>query len=537
MFQRFFHFIPWLTVVLLAAVFGWLGFLSPLWWIGLAVLAPFAALGLYDLLQRDDPLRRNYPLAIYFRYLFEQIGPYLHRYIVESPKEGAPFDKDVRFTVYERARREGGTKAFGSELDFYAADYSWIQHSIAPQNKAAAKDFRVEIGGAHCSRPYSASVLNISAMSFGALGSHAVMALNAGAKMGGFAHDTGEGGYSKYHRKHGGDIIWEVGPGYFGCRTKDGGFDAEQFAEKASEDQVKMVELKLSQGAKPGHGSVLPAAKVNEEIAEARGVPAHEDCISPNAHSVFSTPKELLEFVSRMRELAGGKPAGFKLCVGQRWEILAICKAMLETGMKPDFIVVDGAEGGTGAAPYEFPGHVGMPLAEGLSYVHNALVGCGLRNEIRLAASGKILTGFSMAAALALGADWCNSARGFMFSLGCVESKICHTGNCPTGVTTHDPFRQRAISVEKKAGQVCAYHRQTVEKLAEIVEAAGFEDPSGLEPHHLFRRVGPGDVRPTDSLYPMLSPNNLLEFPDETAFSEDWQRAQADSFRPAPIAA
>ncbi len=524
------RFVPFVVVLVLAGVFVALGILvHPGWFWGLAVAGPLAALGLVDFFQPHDVLRRNYPLWIYGRYLLRILGPYLRTYVVEEDKEGKPYSRDERKMVYARADGTDDKMSFGSEFDFYAANYAWIQHSIAAREKAK-EPFRITIGGAECRRPYSSSVLNISAMSFGSLGRNAVEALNLGARLGHFAHDTGEGGYSEYHRRHGGDIVWEVGTGYFGCRTNSGGFDAGKFADKASDPQVKMVELKLSQGAKPGHGGVLPAAKVTDEIAAAREVTAHVDCISPSHHTVFSTPIGLLEFVTQMRELSGGKPAGFKLCVGHPWEFLAVCKAMLKTGILPDFIVVDGAEGGTGAAPREFPDNVGTPLYEGLSFVRNALDGTGLRGRIRIGASGKVASGFSMAAVMALGADWCNAARAFMLSLGCVQSMRCHTGTCPTGITTHDPLRQRALVVPDRARRVAAFHAATLDKLAQIVAAAGLDHPGDLRPDHLYIRDG--EARPASKVYPVLSDGVLLSEPNATPFAEAWRLADADSFAP-----
>jgi glutamate synthase domain-containing protein 2 len=369
-------------------------------------------------------------------------------------------------------------------------------------------------------------------MSFGALSANAIMALNLGARKGGFYHDTGEGGLSKYHLEHGGDIVWEIGSGYFGCRDRDGSFDAGQFAESARKDEVKMTELKLSQGAKPGHGGLLPAAKVTEEIAEARQVPAYEDCLSPRGHSAFSTPVEMMEFLARMRELSGGKPVGFKLCVGQPHEVLAVMKAMLKTEIHPDFIVVDGAEGGTGAAPLELSDWVGRPLIEGLVLVQNALVGTGLRKHVRLATSGKVYSGMGLAHNLALGADWCNAARAFMFSIGCIQAQRCHLGTCPTGITTQDPLRQRGLVVEVQAERCARFHRKTVASFAEILAAVGVEHPSGLKAHHLTTRIDSARARPMGEIHDFLPENSLLDAPGETSLAAFWKAADPDSFRP-----
>jgi glutamate synthase domain-containing protein 2 len=401
---------------------------------------------------------------------------------------------------------------------------------MQPQPVATAP-FRIAIGGPDCIKPYHASVFNISAMSFGALSPNAIRALNKGAKAGNFAHDTGEGGFSPYHRENGGDIIWEIGSGYFGARNPDGTFSPERFAESATLDQVKMVELKLSQGAKPGHGGVLPAAKVSAEISRTRGVPMGRDCISPSAHSCFSTPIGMMQFIAEMRRLSGGKPAGFKLCIGHPWEFLAVCKAMLQTGIYPDFIVVDGKEGGTGAAPLEFIDHLGMPMREGLNFVHNALIGINARQRIKLGASGKIISGFDIARAMALGADWCNAARGFMFALGCIQSQSCHTDKCPVGVTTQDPARQRALVVADKWVRVKNFHAATLQALAELVAATGLDHPHEFMPVHFSRRVSAREVVTYDELYPTLRPGELLDGTDDPRFRDAWKLASASSFR------
>jgi glutamate synthase domain-containing protein 2 len=346
-------------------------------------------------------------------------------------------------------------------------------------------------------------------------------------------HDTGEGGFSAHHREYGGDIIWEIGSGYFGCRHDDGSFSPERFAAQAAADQVKMIEVKLSQGAKPGHGGVLPAAKVSAEIAAARGVRTGVDCVSPARHSAFSSPAGLMAFIARLRELSGGKPVGFKLCVGHPWEFLGIAKAMLETGITPDFIVVDGAEGGTGAAPLEFIDHVGMPLREGLMFVHNALIGVGLRDRIKVGASGKIITAFDIARMMALGADWCNAARGFMFALGCIQAQKCHTDRCPTGVATQDAVRQRALAVPDKSERVFRFHRATVMALAELIAAAGLDHPDQIRPGHFLKRVAPGRVASYDQIYRFLTPGEILTGADDPRFQHAWPGARTDSFTPA----
>lgn len=522
-------------VIFLTVAFGVLGFvLGPAWWWGLALPLPLTLVGIYDLAQREHNVIRNYPILAHIRFMAEAVRPQIRQYFVESNTDGKPFSHDVRNMIHKRARDIADAKPFGTELNVYGDEYEWINHSIAAkENPDPTAAPRIDIGGPQCGKPYSASVFNISAMSFGALGPHAIMALNRGAKLGDFAHDTGEGGFSPYHRKYGGDIIWEIGSGYFGCRNDDGTFNADMFGAQAQADQVKMVEIKLSQGAKPGHGGLLPAAKVTAEIAATRKVPEGRDCLSPSAHSAFSTPVGLLEFVAKLRELSGGKPAGFKLCIGHRWEFLAVCKAMLETGILPDFIVVDGAEGGTGAAPLELSDYVGTPLREGLLFAHNALVGAGLRDKIRIGASGKAVTGFKLAANMALGADWCNSARGFMFSLGCIQAQKCHTGRCPTGVTTMDPLRQRSLIVSEKAVHVQRFHDHTVRSLGIVAAAAGLAHPAELKPQHISLRISSDEIRTAAEFYDYLQPGELADGSAHPTYRRYWNMARADSFAPA----
>lgn len=521
-------------ILLLSSLFFLLAgirFTNALW--GLAVTIPLLATALLDFVQTRHSLRRNYPLIARFRWLFEDLRPYLRSYIVESDLDGRPFNKDERALVYARSKNEISTHPFGTELDVYSDEYEWLSHSIVP-NDAVPEELRIMIGGPQCTKPYSASILNISAMSFGSLGGNAIEALNMGAKKGGFYHDTGEGSYSKYHAKHGGDIVWELGSGYFGCRDADGHFDDEKFRATATLDQIKMIEIKLSQGAKPGHGGVLPGTKVTKEIAETRGVPAGENCISPVAHSAFSTPLEMLAWAARLREMSGGKPVGIKLCVGQPHEVFAIIKAMLESNILLDFIVVDGAEGGTGAAPVELSNRVGMPLREGLILVRNALVGAGLKDRIRLGAAGKVVSGAGLAINMAVGADWCNAARAFMFSLGCVQSMKCHTGDCPTGVATQDPFRQRGLVIGDKAERVYQFQKQTVSALRDIVVAMGLENPWQIRPHHLHERLNSAKSSSIDYIYPFLENRVLIEAPDDTPYAQYWAAAQTSSFRARP---
>jgi glutamate synthase domain-containing protein 2 len=499
--------------------------------IPIAIFAGLAALGTADLIQTKHAVLRNYPISAHLRFLLESIRPEMRQYFFEDEKDGQPFSRDKRALVYQRAKMQLDKRPFGTQYDVYADGYEWLRHSLAPRPHAPDQ-FRVTVGGPDCARSYSASVFNISAMSFGALSPNAIRALNGGAKKNRFAHDTGEGGLSTYHREMGGDIIWEIGSGYFGCRNADGSFNAEKFAETASLDQVKMVELKLSQGAKPGHGGVLPAAKVSEEISRTRGVPMGVDCISPSGHSAFSNPIGLMQMIGDMRRLSGGKPAGFKLCVGHPWEFLAICKAMLETGIYPDFIVVDGKEGGTGAAPLEFVDHLGMPLKDGLSFVHNALIGIGARDRIKVGASGKVISAFDIARAMALGADWCNAARGFMFALGCIQSQSCHTDRCPTGVSTQDRTRQRALVVPDKLERVANFHASTMQSLIELTAAAGLDHPNEFSPHHFSRRVSASEVMTFAQLYPQLEPGALLKGTEDPRFGDAWDMASATDFRP-----
>lgn len=486
------------------------------------------AIGTRDLFQSSHSILRTYPIAAHIRFLFEDMRPEIRQYFLESDTDGVPFNRAARSIVYQRGKGQLDKRPFGTQLDVYAPAFEFLHHSIAPA-EPATEPFRIQVGGAGCAHPYSASIYNISAMSFGALSANAIRALNKGARMGNFAHDTGEGGFSRYHREYGGDIIWELGSGYFGCRNPDGSFCPERFAEQAAEPQVKMVEIKLSQGAKPGHGGVLPAAKVSAEIAAARGVATGQDCVSPARHSAFATPIEMMRFVARLRELSGGKPSGFKLCIGHPWEFLAICKAMLETQIFPDFIVIDGAEGGTGAAPLEFCDHVGMPMRDGLMFAHNALVGLAIRDRIKLGSAGKITTAFDMTRALALGADWCNAARGFMFAIGCIQSQSCHTDRCPTGVATQDKLRQRALVVPDKAERVARFHRSTVQALAEVIAAAGLTHPSEIKPRHIARRLASGEIKTFDQIYPFLQPGELLAGSDDPRF-QHWPSVRADSF-------
>ncbi|WP_235578401.1 FMN-binding glutamate synthase family protein [Pseudorhodoferax sp. Leaf267] len=506
-------------------------------WLALVLFAALTATGVHDLRQTRHAILRNYPVIGHMRFLLEFIRPEMRQYFIESDTEAAPFSRAQRSLVYQRAKGDPDNRPFGTHLDVSQLGYEWINHSMRP-TQLAGHDFRVTIGDAGgaqpCTQPYSASVFNISAMSFGALSANAILALNQGARLGGFAHDTGEGSISQHHRVHGGDLIWEIGSGYFGCRHDDGSFSPERFAAAAADPQVKMIELKLSQGAKPGHGGVLPGPKVTPEIAAARGVPVGVDCISPSSHSAFGTPVEMMEFIAELRRLSGGKPVGFKFCLGHPWEWFAIVKAMQKTNITPDFIVVDGAEGGTGAAPVEFSDHVGAPLQEGLLMVHNTLVGVNLRHRIKIGCAGKVITAFDMARMMALGADWCNAGRGFMMALGCIQAQACHTGHCPTGVTTQDPLRQKALVVPAKAERVHNFHRSTLHALQELVQAAGLDHPQQITAHHIVRRISDTEVRLLSNLIMRVAPGSLLGPVDElhNVFRYYWPIASADSFLP-----
>ena len=519
-------------ILAVAGALSSIAFLHISAWLGLSALLFLAltVLGIWDLFQSQHSILRNYPIIGHMRWVFEGIRPEIRQYLIESDQDEEPFSRDERSIVYQRAKNEEDKRPFGTKRDVYEPGYAWLTHSIAGKH-IEDSDFRVAIGGPDCRQGYSASIYNISAMSFGALSGNAILALNTGARLGNFAHDTGEGGISRFHREGNGDLIYEVGTGYFGCRDAAGHFDSQMFAEQAANAQVRMIEVKLSQGAKPGHGGMLPAAKISPEIAAARGVPMDVDCISPPAHTAFTTPVEFCEFLGRLRELSEGKPVGFKLCVGHRREFMCMVKAMIETGIVPDFIVVDG----TGAAPLEFTNHIGMPLIEGLTFVHNTLLATGLRDRIKLGASGKLVTSFDIARACALGADWCNSARGFMFAIGCIQTQACHTNQCPTGVATQDAWRQRALDPRDKATRVYHFHRNTLRAVADIVGAAGLTDPAELRPRHFNVRLTTGEAVTGDVAFPELPPGCLMDGRcEDDAYVRRWELAAADSFA-APV--
>ena len=510
------------------AYFYW----PPILW-SLFVLGPLLIIGFYDMFQNKHAIMRNFPILGRGRYVMEELRPKIYQYFIESDTNGAPINRIFRSIVYSRAKQELSTTPFGTQLDVYAEGYEWMNHSISPVDPhEIEQDPRVIIGGPSCKQPYSCSLFNVSAMSFGSLSSAAIEALNGGAQIGNFAHNTGEGGISPYHKKLGGDLIYQIGTGYFGCRAKDGNFDPDAFEKLTALDSVKMIELKISQGAKPGHGGILPAKKNTPEIAEIRGIEQGTDVLSPPYHKAFSNPIEMMELIKKMRDLSGGKPIGFKLCVGNTTEFIAICKAMIKTGIKPDFISVDGGEGGTGAAPLEFSNSVGMPFREGLAFVHNILLGFGLRKDISILAAGKIITGFHIFRAKALGADACYSARAMMLALGCIQALECNKNNCPTGVATQDPELVAGLSVPDKKVRVANYHKETIHSFVELQAAAGLSDHRDINRKHVYRRITMNMTKRYDEVYPYIPEGALLDestIPEN--FQKDWQEAKAESFR------
>ena len=517
-----------LALNVLFVVLGWQ--VSAYWFLALLLVTPLLVLAVWDMIQKKHSICRNYPLLGRLRFLQEAIRPEWHQYFIESDTDGRPYSRVQRTLIYERAKNISGLQPFGTELDVRSQEYEWLTHSISPRPKSEAS-FRLDVGGPDCTKPYSCSLLNISAMSFGAISPNAIRALNKGAKLGGFYHTTGEGGLSPYHKEYGGDLVWQIGTGYFGCRNDDGTFNADMYAEQAQLDAVRMIEIKVSQGAKPGHGGVLPAAKVTQEIAATRKVPMGKDCVSPPGHSAFHTPVEMCHYIQQLRELSGGKPVGFKLCVGRPHEFMAICKAMRSTGIHADFVTVDGAEGGTGAAPPEFSDSLGTPLREGLIFVHNTLVGCGLRDRVRVACSGKVASAFHVARNMALGADWCNVARGFMMAVGCIQAQSCHTNKCPVGVATQDRRLQHALDVGDKSQRAYHFHRNMMETLAEIVAAAGLDHPQEFVPAHICRRLGPTKIVTYEQAYDFLDKDELLNGCENPLYGRNWEAATPDTFR------
>ncbi len=480
-----------------------MGFVNRNWWWVLAVVSPIVLLGFYDMFQKKHAINRNFPILGRFRFILESIRPEIGQYFIESDLSGRPFNRRQRSVVYQRAKNVRETVPFGTQLNVKEVGYEWIHHSIYPK-KFTEHDPRVKVGSKHCKQPYNASVLNISAMSFGSLSKNAIMALNGGAKLGNFYHNTGEGGVSPYHLKPGGDLVWQIGTAYFGCRDEQGNFSPNLFEKIATLPNVKMIEIKLSQGAKPGHGGMLLAAKNTPEIAAIRHVKPGTDVISPPSHTAFSNAEELLDFIAKLRTLSGGKPIGFKLCVGKKQEFISICEAMKTKGFTPDFITVDGSEGGTGAAPVEFSDHIGMPLYEALAFVHNTLNIMGLRDEIRLIASGRIIGGFDMIKVLSLGADMCNSARGMMMSLGCIQALRCDSGRCPAGVATQDKNLMAGLNVSDKTVRVANYHKKTIHSMIEILEASGHDKLGELNRCDIYRRVEANKIMSYKEIYPYV---------------------------------
>lgn len=525
---KFFYLLVALVVVATALI-GW--FWDPFLWT-LVVTAPLILLGIYDLIQTRHSILRNFPVAGHFRFLLEAIRPEIQQYFIESEIDGRPYTREQRSLIYERAKHVRETMPFGTQLDVNEPGYEWVEHSIAALSRDDV-DLRVTVGNSQCKKPYSASILNISAMSYGSLSPNAILALNEGANLGGFAHNTGEGGLSPHHEAGGGDLFWQIGTAYFGCRNDDGTFSPEKFAKRVSLPAVKMVEIKLSQGAKPGHGGILPAAKVTEEISAIRGVPMGKDVISPPAHSAFSTPLEMMNFIVQLRELSGGLPIGFKLCLGKSHEFLAICKAMIETGVRPDFITVDGGEGGTGAAPVEFSDSVGAPLTFGLPFVHNALVGFGLRDEIRIIASGKVVNAFDLVKRFALGADLCNAARAMMLALGCIQARTCNSNKCPVGVATGDPGLVRGLVVADKNKRVAQFHHELVHATVDLMAAMGVTCSEDIGPEHVNCRVNETEVKNWSQIFPLIEKGQLLNggmVPEP--FGSALESASASTFRP-----
>jgi len=515
-----------MVAVLLVILFGRITYYAYFLFV---VVAPLVIIGIADMLQTRRALLRNFPLLGHFRYMLESVRPEIQQYFIESNSAENPFSREKRSLVYQRAKKNIDTLPFGTKRDVYRLGYEWIDHSMHPV-KVDECSCRLVIGKANCSKPYSASLLNISAMSFGALSKHAILALNKGASIGSFYHNTGEGGVTPHHLKNGGDLVWQIGTAYFGCRDSNGKFCPDTFKEKSALPQIKMIEIKLSQGAKPGHGGILPSAKVTKEIAQIRDIPMGKDVLSPPSHSSFDSPTGLLEFVAKLRELSGGKPVGFKLCIGIETEFLAVCKAMLKTGITPDFITVDGAEGGTGAAPLEFSNSVGAPLNDGLSFVNSSLIGASLRDKIKIIASGKITTGFHLVTKLALGADLCNSARGMMFALGCIQALKCNTNECPVGVATQNEKLYWGLDVANKAERVANFQHATVENAIDLIGVAGLETPDKLRPSHIKRRTTFGQVQDFGEVYPNIPAGSLLQENIPAYFADKWKNASADSF-------
>ncbi len=498
----------------------------------LFIFFPLILMGLYDMFQSKHTIRRNFPLLGRMRYLLESLGPEMRQYFIETDTEGKPFNRLQRSIVYERSKKAINSQPFGTQLNVYDEGYEWINHSIrAISFSQIDENPRVKIGSSQCEKPYSASLFNISAMSYGALSKNAILALNAGAKQGNFFHNTGEGGLSPYHLQNGGDVVWNIGTGYFSCRTEDGKFSYEEYTKRASLDNVKMIEIKFSQGAKPGHGGILPKEKVTDEISAIRLVPKGNDIVSPPTHSAFTTPLELMDFIKTLRKGSGGKPVGMKICIGNKSEFLSICKAMVETNTYLDFITVDGGEGGTGAAPQEYSDHVGMPLRDALAFVYDALNGFGIKDQIKIIASGKVITGFDIIRNLSLGADLCNSARGMMFALGCIQALECHANTCPTGVATQDEQLMKGLVPEEKSIRVANFQHETVKSAMDLMASAGINHPDNVDRTVVSTRIDRTKIQTYYETYPEIEtgclraeatvPKDLLYF---------WKKASSEKF-------
>lgn len=520
-FRRFFLIVSLSYIFLNIA----LGILNPWFYLAFIFTGPLLIIGFYDYFQTKHAIMRNFPIIGHFRYLLEGIRPEINQYFIESNLDGAPFSREQRSLVYQRAKDQRDTLSFGTQRDLYEIGYEWVNHSLYPK-KVDPNSLKISIGGKDCKKPYLSSLLNISAMSYGSLSKNAIQALNAGAKIGGFAHNTGEGGLSPHHLSGGGDLIWQIGTAYFGCRDTHGNFDPVQFSEKSNLEQVKMIEIKLSQGAKPGKGGLLPAKKVSPEIASIRGVPIHEDVISPAAHTAFSNPTEMMNFIAHLRELSGGKPIGIKLCIGYHKEFFSICSAMLKTGIRPDFIVVDGGEGGTGAAPLEFSNYIGEPGIDSLVFVRNALVGLGLKDDIKIISSGKISNAFNIIKRIALGADACYAARSMMLALGCIQALRCDSNMCPAGVATTNPYLSEGLVVKDKKERVANYHNATIKNLAQMLGAMGLESINELNPSLIHRRVALVQCKSYEEIYDFFSSPVLLENLAPEAYQKDWDYCQ-----------
>ena len=517
----------WIVMLLLSFTWPSVIWLSPL-------IIPLTLVGLYDMYQTKHALWRTFPVVGRGRWFMEYLRPFLRQYFFESETDGVPINRMFRSVIYQRAKGQTDTIPYGTKLDTQKVGYEWIGHSMAAIHlDEHAIVPRVKIGGSACQKPYHASIFNVSAMSFGSLSGNAIQALNKGARIGGFYHNTGEGSVSPYHLQHGGDLVWQIGTGYFGCRDDKGRFNPDSFAATAQKDNIKMIEIKLSQGAKPGHGGILPADKNTIEIAQIRQVEPGTRVDSPPAHKAFKTPLEMMSFIQQLRNLSGGKPIGFKFCVGRKSEFIALCKAMVETNIRPDFITVDGGEGGTGAAPLEYSNSVGMPLREALVFVTDVLTGFDLKHDIKIIASGKTFTGFHLVKNIALGADVCNSARGMMVALGCVQSLVCNTNECPTGIATQDSTLEEGLVVGDKATRIARYQKETVNATMDLVASAGLRNANQINRSHIYRRISETEIKRYDQIYPGLVKGSLLgdDFPER--FAHEMKESSSSCFMPS----